>query len=82
MVHVSTPQWELPLVLEALVKEAYVPLERSSMMNDIVIQDSFALTSAKRVGELCALSVHLSCLLLRGVHSGATDRNPPLSPRL
>ena len=29
--HVSTPQWDLPLVLEALVTEPFEPLELSSL---------------------------------------------------
>jgi len=82
-VHVSTPQWDLPLVLEALVTEPFEPLELSSLKalswNTALL---LALTSANRVSELTALSVHPSCLLIRGDQSGATLRpNPSFVPK-
>ena len=40
--HVSTPQWDLPLVLEALASEPFEPLELSSLSKSIVVENSFA----------------------------------------
>lgn len=61
MLCVSTPQWDLPLVLEALRSNPYEPLEQSSLkMLSLKTTLLLALTSAKRVSELCALSVHPS----------------------
>ena len=78
VVHASSPQWDLPLVLEALVTEPFEPLELSSLKAlSLKTALLLALTSAKRVCELTALSVHPSCLLIRR-HS---ERTPPLFPR-
>jgi len=75
VVHVSTPQWDLPLVLEAMVTEPFVPLELSSLKAlSLKTALLLALTLAKRVCELTALSMHPSCLLIRGDRSGATPR--------
>lgn len=41
-VSLSSPQWELPLVLEALVADPCWPLERSCMQVSSFIQESFA----------------------------------------
>jgi len=41
VVHASSPQWDLSLVLEALVTEPFEPLERSSLKAH-VIESSFA----------------------------------------
>ena len=73
----------LPLVLEALVTEPFEPLELSSL-KALLWKTALllALTSAKRVSELTALSVHPSCLLIRGDQSGATLRpNPSFVPK-
>jgi len=71
----SAPQWDLPLVLEALVTEPFEPLELSSLKAlSWKTALLLALTSAKRVSELTALSVHPSCLLIRGDRSGETLR--------
>jgi len=80
VVHTSSPQWDLPLVLKALVTEPFEPLERSSLKAlSLKAALLLALTSAKRVSELTALSVHPSYLLIRGDHSGQhSDRTPPL----
>lgn len=79
----SVPQWELPLVLEALTRDPYEPLDRSSLKAlSFKTALLLALTSAKRVSELCALSVHPSCLLLRGDCSGAVLKpNPSFVPK-
>jgi len=81
--HASAPQWDLPLVLEALVTEPFEPLELSSL-KALLWKTALllALTSAKRLSELTALLVHLSCLLIRGDQSGATLRpNPFFVPK-
>ena len=83
VVHASTPQWDLPLVLEALVSEPFEPLELSSL-KALLWKTALllALTSAKRLSELTSLLVHLSCLLIRGDQSGATLRpNPFFVPK-
>ena len=83
MVHVSTAQWDLPLVLEALVTEPFEPLELSSLKTlSLKTALLLALTLAKRVCELTALSVHPGCLLIQGDRSGATLRpNPSFVPK-
>ena len=83
MVHASAPQWDLPLVLEALVTGPFEPLERSSLKAlSWKTALLLALTSAKRVFELTALSVHPSCLNIRGDQSGATLRpNHSFTPK-
>jgi len=62
VVHVSTPQWDLPLVLKALASGQIEHLELSSL-KALLWKTALllALTSAKRVFELTALSVHPSC---------------------
>ena len=83
VVHTSSLQWDLPLVLEALVTEPFEPLEHSSLKAlSLKAALLLALTSAKRVSELTALSVHPSCLLIRGDHGGTTLRpNPSFVPK-
>ena len=83
VMRVSAPQWKLLLVLEALVSNSYEPLEGSSLKSlSFKTALLLVLTSAKRVSELCALSVHPSCLLLHGDHSSATLRpNPSFVPK-
>ena len=53
MMRVSAPQWELLVVLEALVSDPYEPKECSSLkalsLKTVLL---LALTSAKRVIEL------------------------------
>ena len=59
--HASAPQWDLPLVLEALVTEPFEPLELSSLKAlSLKTALLLALTSARGVSELAALSVHPS----------------------
>ena len=83
VVHASALQLDLPLVLEALVTEPFEPLELSSLKAlSWKTALLLALTSAKRVSELTALSVHPSCLMIRGDQSGATLRpNPSFVPK-
>ena len=70
-------------MLKALVSDSYQPLERSSLkVLSFKTALLLVLASAKRVSELCTLSVHPSCLLLRGDHSSATLRpNPSFVPK-
>lgn len=75
VMHASSPQRQLPLVLEALAKGLFEILECSSLKallskNALLL----ALTSSKRVFELTALLVHPWCLLLCGDRSKATLR--------
>ena len=76
----SVPQWELPLVLEALTKGPYEPMKHSSLRAlSFKTALLLALTSAKRVSELCALSVNPSCLLIRGDRT--LKPNPAFVPK-
>ena len=62
-------------MVEAPLSDSYEPLERSSLKSlSFKTTLLIALTSAKKVSELCALSDHPSCLLLHGDHSSATLR--------
>ena len=62
---VSAPQWNVPVVHEALVSDPYEPLERSSLKAlSFKTALLLALTSAMRVSEVCALSVHPSCFVV------------------
>ena len=72
--HASSPQWDLPLVLEALVTEPFEPLELSSLMEDSV---ATCLDFSQDI-----VRADPSCLLIRGVRSGATLRpNPSFVPK-
>lgn len=77
------PQWDLALVLRALVKAPFepldqVPLKFLSAKTALLL----ALTSAKRVGDLSALSVAPSCLRIQGDGSSAILRpNPAFTPK-
>ena len=63
---------------QALVSVSYEHLEHSSLRAlSFKTALLLALTSAKRVSELCALLGHPGCLLLRGDHNGATLRPNP-----
>lgn len=52
------PNWDLSVVLQALTKEPFEPLQRISLRN-LTLKTLFlvAITSARRIGELHALSV-------------------------
>nr|XP_033946513.1 uncharacterized protein LOC117452146 [Pseudochaenichthys georgianus] len=79
-----TPQWDLALVLCALSKAPFepldqVPLKFLSAKTALLL----ALTSAKRVSELSALSVAPSCLQIQGDGSSAVLRpNPAFMPKM
>ena len=57
------PSWDLPLVLEAMCSPPFEPLERADL-KWLSVKTAFllAITSAKRVGELHALSVARGCV--------------------
>lgn len=72
VLHSLSPQWDLVLVLQTLFKAPFVPLGlvllkfRSAQMALFL-----APTSAKRVSDISAVSVALSCLRIQGVDSSA-----------
>ena len=78
-----TPQWDLTLVLRALVKAPFepldpVPLKFVSAKTALLL----ALTSTKRVRDLSPLSVAPSCLRIQGDGSSAILRpNPAFTPK-
>lgn len=62
--HVTrVPSWDLPVVLEALCSPPFEPLEQADL-KWLSVKTAFllAITTAKRVGELHALSVAQDCL--------------------
>ncbi|KAK0150741.1 hypothetical protein N1851_008148 [Merluccius polli] len=83
----QTPSWDLSLVLEVLCQHPFEPLEN---IEDtwVSLKTAFllAMASAKRVGELHALSISRECLQWarekQGSHCGLTHRfYRRLSPR-
>ena len=79
-----TPQWDLALVLRALGKPPFEPLAQAPLrLLSLKTALLLALTSAKRVSDLCALSVSPSCLSIRGDGSAATlQPNPSFTPKI
>ena len=67
------PAWDLPLVLDALSLPPFEPLAQAGL-RWLSIKTAFllAITTAKRVGELHALSVSNSCLRWNSDDSGVT----------
>jgi len=67
------PTWDLPLVLEALSSPPFEPLGQGGL-KWLSMKTAFllAITSAKRVGELHALSVSDTCLRWNSDGSGVT----------
>lgn len=67
------PTWDLPLVLSALCQPPYEPLAQADL-RWVSLKTAFllAITSAKRVSELHALSVSASCLRWNPDGSGVT----------
>ena len=67
--------WDLPLVLQALSKAPFEPMAGASLRL-ISIKTAFllAVTTAKRVGELHALSISPACLHWKADNSGVTLR--------
>ena len=78
------PQWDLLLVLRALGEPPFEPLSQISLkFLSLKTALLLALTSAKRVSDLCALSVSPSCLHIREDGSAATLRpNPSFMPKV
>ncbi|XP_033932401.2 uncharacterized protein [Pseudochaenichthys georgianus] len=78
------PQWDLALVLRALSKAPFEPLEQVPLnMLSAKVVLLLALTSAKRVSDLSALSVAPSCLRIQGDGSLAALRpNPAFMPKV
>ena len=79
MTRFLTPQWDLTLVLRTLVKAPFEPLDRVPLK--FVSAETallLALTSAKRVSDLSALSVAPSCLRIHGDGSSAILRPNPV----
>ena len=78
-----TPQWDLTLVLRALGKPPFEPLAQAPLrLLSLKTALLLALTSAKRVSDLCALSVSPSCLSIRGDRSAATlQPTPSFTPK-
>lgn len=67
------PAWDLPLVLSALCQPPYEPLVQADL-RWVSLKTAFllAITSARRVSELHALSVSASCLQWNPDGSGVT----------
>uniref|UniRef100_UPI003AAB97E8 uncharacterized protein n=1 Tax=Centroberyx gerrardi TaxID=166262 RepID=UPI003AAB97E8 len=80
---VLAPQWDLPLVLQALSNQPFEPIAQISLKwLSIKTALLLALTSTKRVSDLCALSIHPSCLAINGDGSSAVLRpNPTFIPK-
>ena len=78
-----TPQWDLTLVLRALAKAPFEPLDRVPLkFGSAKTALLLALTSAKRVSDLSALSVAPSCLRIQGDGSSAILRPNPAFTRV
>ncbi|XP_051815406.1 uncharacterized protein LOC127537286 [Acanthochromis polyacanthus] len=78
------PSWDLPLVLEALTRLPFEPLECADLrvlsLKTVLL---LSLTSARRIGELQALSVHASCLQFSSDFGKVTLRpNPAFVPKV
>lgn len=77
------PSWDLPLVLEGLCSQPFEPVE-SAALKWVSAKTAFllAICSAKRVGELHALSVAEDCLRWNSDGSGVTLwPNPSFLPK-
>lgn len=80
---VLTPRWDLPTVLRGLSREPFEPLSQAPL-DALSFKTALllALVSAKRAGELTALSVSPSCLMLNEDGSFALLRpNPAFLPK-
>ena len=65
--------WDLPLVLQALSQAPFEPMAEATLRH-LSFKTAFllAITSAKRVGELHALSITPTCLRWKADYSGVT----------
>lgn len=79
---VRCPSWDLSLVLKSLTQHPFEPMEQGDL-KWISWKTAFilAITSAKCVGELHALSVSESCIRWNADKSVVTLWPNPLSPR-
>ena len=80
---VRVPSWDLPMVLEALCSPPFEPLDQADL-RWLSGKTAFllAITSAKRVGELHALSVARDCVRWNSDGSGVTMwPNPAFLPK-
>ena len=79
-----TPSWDLPLVLDALSSQPFEPLEDIDMkMLSLKTALLLALSSAKRPGELHALSVSPMCMDFGTGQSKVSLRfNPAFMPKV
>lgn len=78
------PSWDLPLVLRSLTRGPYEPLEHSSLKL-LTHKTAFliAMCSAKRVGELHALSISPECMRWKPEQAGVTLwPNPYFLPKV
>ena len=78
------PSWDLPLVLRALSSGPFEPLD-SVDLKFLSMKTAFllAMTSAKRVRELGALSVHPECMQFApGGHVVRLRPNPAFVPKV
>ena len=76
--------WDLPLVLQSLTKAPYEPLDQSDLRS-LSRKTAFllALSSAKRVGELQALSVSPDCIRWKADDTGVSLwPNPAFLPKV
>ncbi|KAK5883801.1 hypothetical protein CesoFtcFv8_020091 [Champsocephalus esox] len=78
------PQWDLAVVLRALSKAPFEPLDQVPLkFLSAKVALLLALTSAKRVSDVSALSVAPSCLQIQGDGSSAVLRpNPAFMPKV
>ena len=78
------PSWDLVTVLNALTKTPFEPL-RDAELRVLSFKTALlvAIVSAKRVGNLAALSVHQSCLTFSpGNRSASLRPNPAFQPKV
>ena len=75
----SAPSWDLPVVLEALCKPPFEPMETAEI-SWVSKKTAFlvAITSGKRVSDMAALSVQPGCFTLTGDRSKLVLRPDPL----
>lgn len=78
------PPWDLSVVLNALSKAPFEPIDKIALkLLALKTALLLALTTAKRVSELHALSVHSSCMMFApGVQKVTFRTNPAFVPKL
>ncbi|XP_072557580.1 uncharacterized protein, partial [Paramormyrops kingsleyae] len=80
----SVPAWQLHVVLDALLKPPFEPIADIDLKwLSQKVAFLLAITSAKRVGELHALSVHADCFHVNPDGAGVVLRpNPAFMPKV